>query len=337
MRISHTHLSLHGKVLLSLTTLTTLGVLALAGAAPAGATQSTQEHYGVKSLHNTAAGTASGNTASGNSASGNTATAHSARSSFTLSLRKNLANGSVSPTPKVYLVFWGKQWTTSDPAGVAADMQGFFKGLYGARDTWGTILDQYCEGLKAGTTSCGTAGVHVQHPASSPLAGVWFDSAANEPANPTAANIATEATSAAGHFGNKTQAPNDDAQYVIVSATGTHPDGFPNSGFCGWHDFTSTSYGNLAYTNLPYVPDLGAGACTTLTDGRLLSGIESTETHEYAETVTDFWPVDGWYNTANGEIGDECVNLDAYLTLSTGTYDVQGLWSNAANKCVTQG
>ncbi|WP_454131066.1 hypothetical protein, partial [Kitasatospora aureofaciens] len=138
------------------------------------------------------------------------------------------------------------------------------------------------------------------------------------------------------HFGNTTQAPNLNAQYVVLSPTGTHPDGFPNSGFCAWHDKTSSSYGTLAYTNMPYIPDLGAGACTTFTDGRMLSGIESTETHEYAETVTDFWPSIGW-NGGGGEIGDECQNLDAYVTLSTGTFDLQGLWSNSTNKCVTHG
>lgn len=254
----------------------------------------------------------------------------------TLSLQTNAKSGVVSPTPKVYLVFWGKQWS-SDPAKVAPDMQAMFNGLYGSADTWGTILDQYCEGLAAGTTNCGTAGTHVQHPTAAPLAGAWFDNAANAPSSATQAQLAAEAVKAAGHFGNTTQTPNLNAQYVVLSATGTHPDGFPNSGFCAWHDFTSSSYGKIAYTNMPYVPDLGAGACTTLTDGRLLSGIESTETHEYAETVTDFWPTDGWNNTANGEIGDECINLDAYLTLSTGKFDVQGLWSNAANKCVTHG
>ncbi|MFF2079674.1 hypothetical protein ACFVXG_33570 [Kitasatospora sp. NPDC058162] len=215
-------------------------------------------------------------------------------------------------------------------------MQNMFKGLYGSQDTWGTILSQYCEGVAKGTTNCGTKGVHVQHPASSPLAGVWFDKAAAAPTNATAAQIAAEAGKAAAHFGNTTQAPNLNAQYVVVSATGTHPDGFPNSGFCAWHDKTSSSYGTLAYTNLPYIPDTGAGACTTFTDGRLLSGIESTETHEYAETVTDFWPSIGW-NGGGGEIGDECQNLDAYVKLSTGTFDLQGLWSNSANKCVTHG
>ncbi|MEZ0106646.1 hypothetical protein ABH920_000627 [Catenulispora sp. EB89] len=254
----------------------------------------------------------------------------------TLSLQTNGKSGVVSPTPKVYLVFWGSQWS-KDPAKVAPDMQNLFKGLYGAKDTWGTILTQYCENAPVGTTTCPSSATFVKHPSASILGGVWFDNGAAAPANATQAQIASEASKAAGHFGNKTQAPNLNAQYVVLSATGTHPDGFPNSGFCAWHDFTSTSYGKLAYTNMPYVPDLGAGACTTLTDGRLLSGIESTETHEYAETVTDFWPTDGWNNTANGEIGDECVNLDAYETLTTGKFDVQGLWSNKANACVTHG
>lgn len=84
------------------------------------------------------------------------------------------------------------------------------------------------------------------------------------------------------------------------------------------------------------MPDLGAGGCTTLPNASALDGLFSTETHEYAETVTDFWPSIGW-NGGGGEIGDECVNLDARLTLSTGTFDVQGLWSNAANACVTTG
>ncbi|WP_145795459.1 hypothetical protein [Kitasatospora atroaurantiaca] len=258
-----------------------------------------------------------------------------AHSRNTLKVGSGDSQGVVSPNPQVYLVFWGSQWS-SDPAGVATDMQNMFKGLYGSQDTWGTILDQYCEGVAKGTVTCGSNGIHVNHPASSPLAGAWFDNTSAAPTNATAAQIAAEAANAAAHFGNTTQTPNLNAQYVIVSPTGTHPDGFPNSGFCAWHDWTSSSYGKLAYTNLPYIPDSGAGACTTFTDGRLLSGIESTETHEYAETVTDFWPSIGW-NGGGGEIGDACVQLDAYVTLSTGTFDLQGLWSNSANKCVTHG
>ncbi|MBO1415602.1 hypothetical protein [Streptomyces sp. FH025] len=291
---------------------TSLATGAEAQPAPAAA------HFGAKPLHPAAA-----------------TDQLAASTNNTLKVGSAATQGVVSPTPKVYLVFWGSQWS-SDPAGVATDMQNMFKGLYGSQDTWGTILSQYCEGVAKGTATCGTQGIHVQHPTSSPLAGVWFDNSAAEPASATAAQIAAEAGKAAAHFGNTTQAPNLNAQYVVVSPTGTHPDGFPNSGFCAWHDKTSSAYGTLAYTNLPYIPDNGAGACTTFTDGRLLSGIESTETHEYAETVTDFWPSIGW-NGGGGEIGDECVNLDAYVTLSTGTFDLQGLWSNSANKCVTHG
>ncbi|MFD7449202.1 hypothetical protein [Kitasatospora sp. NPDC059827] len=304
----------HTLTALALAAFGTTALAAGAEAQPAPAAA----HFGAKPLH-----------------PGTTAKSPTATSGNTLSVRSAATQGVVSPTPKVYLVFWGSQWS-SDPAGVAPDMQNMFKGLYGSQDTWGTILSQYCEGVARGTTTCGTKGTHVQHPASSPLAGVWFDNAAATPANATAAQIAAEAGKAAAHFGNTTQAPNLNAQYVVVSPTGAHPDGFPNSGFCAWHDKTSSSYGTLAYTNLPYIPDNGAGACTTFTDGRLLSGIESTETHEYAETVTDFWPSIGW-NGGGGEIGDECENLDAYVTLSTGTFDLQGLWSNSANKCVTHG
>jgi hypothetical protein len=266
---------------------------------------------------------------------GQVTTAAKARNRNTLSVRSSAGQGVVSPNPKVYLVFWGSQWS-SDPAGVAPALRNFFSGLFGGADNWATIMNQYCEGVPRGTTNCGTAGVHITHPTSAPLGGTWFDNASAEPSNATAAQIAAEAARAATHFGNTTQMPNLNAQYVIVSATGTHPDGFPNTGFCAWHDFTNSSSGNLAFTNLPYLPDLGAGACTTLSPATLLDGLFSTETHEYAETLTDFWPSIGW-NGGNGEIGDECQNLDRRMTLSTGTFDVQGLWSNSANACTTIG
>jgi len=256
-------------------------------------------------------------------------------SANTLTVRSNKTQGVVSPNPKVYLVFWGSQWS-NDPAGEASALQNFFSGLYGSADNWGTIMTQYCEGVPSGTSNCGSSGTHVSHPSSSILGGTWFDNAAAAPSSASQAQLAAEAAAAASHFGNTTQTPNLNDQYVIASATGTHPDNFPNSGFCAWHSSTSSSSGTLAYTNLPYVPDLGTGACTTLTNATALDGLFSTETHEYAETVTDFWPSIGW-NGRNGEIGDECQNLDRRITLSTGTFDVQGLWSNSANACTTTG
>ena len=299
---------IHRRLMIAATTVAAIAATAL-GATHAAATP-TATHFGAKSIG-----------------------AAAPHATNTLAVQSSASTGVVSPHPKVFLVFWGSQWS-HDPAGAAPALQNFFRGLFGTADTWGPILDQYCEGVAKGTTNCGSNGIHVVHPTSSILGGVFFDNATAEPTNATAAQIAAEAVKAAQHFGNTTQTPNLNDQYVIVSASGTHPDGFPNSGFCAFHDFTTFSGGKVAYTNLPYVPDLGAGGCTTIGSPTLLDGLFSTETHEYAETVTDFFPSIGW-NGGGGEIGDECVQLDSRVKLTTGTFDVQGLWSNARNACRT--
>jgi len=290
---------------------------AAVGSGPAPQQQAAEpERHGVKPIHPALAAQA---------ASGNT-----------LKVGSSASTGVVSPQPKVFLVFWGSQWS-KDPAGAATGLQNLFKGLFGSKDNWGTIMNQYCEGVAKGTTTCGSAGIHIKHPTASPLAGVWFDKSAAAPGKATASQIGREAVKAAQHFGNTTQAPNLNAQYVIASPTGTHPDGFntPSGGFCAWHSSTGSTVGTVAFTNLPYVPDLGTGGCTTLSNARPLDGYESTETHEYAETLTDFFPARGW-NGGGGEIGDACVNQDRRITLTTGTFDVQGLWSNDLNKCTTK-
>jgi serine protease len=250
-----------------------------------------------------------------------------------LFLHSRQVPGAVSTQPAVYLVFWGAQWS-SDPAGVAPALQAFFRGLFGRRDRWGTVLDQYCEGQPVGATRCPRSSSRIRHPTTSPLAGVWFDNAANEPRHATMDQIASEAVRAAQHFGNVTQADNAQAQYVIASPSGTHPDGFP-SFFCGWHSSARGSVGTVAYTNMPYLPDLGAGGCTTIRNPTLLDGYFSTESHEYAESVTDLWPEAGWLDAGGQEIADLCVDLDARQRLTTGTFDVQGIWSNKAGRCVT--
>ena len=287
------------------------------------------------------AGTASVAGASGSPTSqvvraGAKAIGHSSKptASTLVSLHSSQATGAVTPTPAVYLVFWGSQWSY-DPAHAASALQSLFGNLYGVQDTWGTILDQYCEGMPTGTVTCSASATHVQHPTSPLLRGVWFDAASPAPSKATANQIAAEAVSAAGHFHNTSQTPNLNAQYVIASPSGTYPDNFPH-GFCAWHSSTSSAFGNVAYTNLPYVPDLPATSCTTIASPRSIDGYESTETHEYAETVTDPFPSNGWLR-GGAEIGDLCETQDAYLTINGATFDVQGLWSNAAAGCVTAG
>src|SRR5437588_10700094 len=110
-----------------------------------------------------------------------------------------------------------------------------------------------------GATTCNTANTpHVGYPSVGALAGVWFDTAAPSPSSATISQLAQEAVNAAAHFGNTTAASNRYAQYVVVSPSGTHPDGFGSANFCAWHSYTTSSYGDLPYTNMPYVTDLGA-------------------------------------------------------------------------------
>lgn len=92
--------------------------------------------------------------------------------------------------------------------------------------------------------------------------------------------------------------------------------------FCGYHNDIS---GQIFYAAMPYP---GCGGCLgNLTD---IDALTSTSSHELCEAITDAIPGQGWYDDANGEIGDIC----AWQTKKIGQYTVQLEWSNQANKCV---
>jgi hypothetical protein len=92
--------------------------------------------------------------------------------------------------------------------------------------------------------------------------------------------------------------------------------------FCGYHNDIS---GQIFYAAMPYP---GCGGCT----GGLapFDALTSTSSHELCEAITDAIPGRGWYDDANGEIGDIC----AWKTKKVGVYTVQLEWSNTANKCI---
>ncbi|MDQ1705207.1 MAG: hypothetical protein QOF18_1573 [Frankiaceae bacterium] len=262
--------------------------------------------------------------------------------------------GVTTGAPKVYAVFWGAQWGTAgtdangnttltgDPQGTAPRVQAFFKGLGTNNEGWSRVMKQYCEGVASGAKTCPASAPHVGYPTGGALAGVWVDNAAPAPSQATAAQIAQEAVNAAGHFGNTTSAANRNAQYIVLSPTGTHPDGYntTSSTWCAWHDFTSSANGDIAYSNDPYIPDMGsscgqnfvnAGAAGTLDGVTIVFG------HEYAETITDQFPAGGWTDLQGQENGDKCAwissgqGASANLALSTGSFAVQSTWGNDFN------
>jgi hypothetical protein len=266
--------------------------------------------------------------------------------------------GVTTGAEKVYLVFYGSQWgaqgtdgngnviLSGDPSGEAPYLQQMVKGLGTSGDLWSGVLTQYCDGVAAGAQTCPSSNTqHVAYPAGGALAGVWADDAAASPGQATASQLGAEAVKAAAHFGNTTAAANRDAQYVIISPTGTHPDGFNTAGgqFCAWHDWNgdvgvTSPYGDLAFTNSPYVTDAGASCgAGFVNSGRAgaMDGISIVEGHEYAETITDQNPAGGWTDSSGAENGDKCAWISpgtsggaADLSLATGAFAMQGTWAN---------
>jgi serine protease len=273
---------------------------------------------------------------------------------------------------KVYLVFWGTQWGTnatdangnltfsSDKAGAAPYVQQLLKGLGTGNEQWSGTMTQYCDGpnVSAGATYCPQNAAHVGYPAGGALAGVWYDNSGPEPAAPNGNLLAKEAVNAASHFSNTSAAANRHAQYVIFSATGTDPDSWRQNNYCAWHDYNGDSmltggpatspYGDIAFTNLPYVLDVGAncGQNFVNTNGTL-DGFSIVEGHEYAETSTDQNPPGGWTSVGNlagwgggQEDGDECAwiksgnrGASANVALGDGTFAMQSTWSNDTYGC----
>jgi serine protease len=238
----------------------------------------------------------------------------------------------VESAPKVYIVFWGSQWS-NDPSGEAALVQSFLNGVGGS--SWLNSVTQYCQGVASGTYYCNGAGTAAGNPGSI-LAGVWFDNGAAAPSQPSQSNLAAEAVKAAGFFGNTSSSSNATAQYVIATAHGNNSSGFGTQ-YCAYHSSTSSSYGYVAYTNLPYITDAGASCGANYNGLGANAGITIVEGHELAETITDQFPNGGWLDGSGAENGDKCAwiasgqGATATTTLSTGTFPVQSLWSNAFN------
>lgn len=237
--------------------------------------------------------------------------------------------GQIQTAPMVYLVYWGSQWNNNDPSGEAVLQQSFFNDV--GASSWNNSVTQYCEGVAVGTTQCGASGTHVGNPAGV-LAGVWFDNSSAAPSHPTQSQIAAEAVRAASHFGAVTA----DLQFVINTATGNNSRGFGTQ-YCAYHSSTSSALGEVAYTYMPYVTDAGANCGANFNGLGSNAGITIVGGHEYAETETDPFPSTGWVDGSGAENGDKCAWISsgqgaaAGVSLNTGTFPVQSLWSNAFN------
>lgn len=252
-------------------------------------------------------------------------------------------NGPVQLSPHIYLLLWGPNWN-SDPGhqATALYLENFYKGL-GARQTapkddWSTILSQY--GDSSGNP------IFTQ----SVWAGMLVDPS-TPPAGATQIQIAAEADAFATTFGITDPG---DAQIVVATQSGTCPAGFDAPGVCaapgtncGWH-----SSSNEPYINLPYLLDAGPTCGKDLVNPTTgtYDGFSLVGGADYANTITDPFPAAGpapgtspnpaWIDTLDSVSGGEVANKCSWsisgtprgdVTLSTGTFAMQSLWSNLAS------
>ena len=221
--------------------------------------------------------------------------------------------GPIQKNPVIYVVYWGFTGPAADPDGVAPYLTAFLKGVGGS-----SILDVV-------TQYSSTAAGAITNPKMQ-FGGEWFDTSA-VPKQPSGSAIAAEAVRAAAYFGY-----NFDASYIVQLPHGA----FNHLGYCAYHSVTSSPSGDVHYTDLPYQPDFpGCGTNTVNTGAQgLLDSTSETAVHEVAETQTDPDTRTGWFDQYGNEIGDYCsyINLQN-IKLSTGTFAIQPLWSNAANYC----
>jgi hypothetical protein len=133
--------------------------------------------------------------------------------------------------------------------------------------------------------------------------------------------------------------------YVIAFPPGitiTDPTGSSSCvDWCAYH-------GTMRYRKKPVMyavqPDFNQGTGCFAGCGYLsvVENVESSISHELAETVTDpevgfatqAGPPLAWFDPTNGEIGDICNGRDVEVSWGGPTFAVQQLWSNARNACV---
>jgi hypothetical protein len=216
-------------------------------------------------------------------------------------------NGPLLTNVQVFTVFWGNAWQDANNAALVKQLNEFFDFILTSK-----LIDQLREYSVPGKTIGHGARTGSTTLTDSEPGATVQDSAIQE-------ILATQIRSG-------TLPPsNSNSLYFVYLPPGTqakHEQSASCRDFCGYHEATST---NIFYAVMPYPGCTGceAGLAT-------LDALTSTSSHELCEAITDPIPGQGWYDDANGEIGDIC----AWKTKTLGQYTVQLEWSNAAEACV---
>lgn len=214
--------------------------------------------------------------------------------------------GAVLATSKSYAVYWGPQ--SAFPADLESGMASLLSGFDGS--SWLGVTQPYMRG----------AAVHTSY------AGTIFDSSTPPSHAPSTSALGAEVCKLVA-------SPDPNALYVVFTSNA------PKVSYCAWHDKATC---NGVTFQVAYIPNqaLIPGCspytrsnlhCNSYSDGTVTSA--DSVAHEFAEAITDAH-IDAWYDKNRAEIADKCnfVYLSC-VPLSTGSWQIQSLWSNASNGC----
>jgi hypothetical protein len=217
-------------------------------------------------------------------------------------------NGPLIASVEVFTIFWGSDWQQQPSAGILTQMNQFFDFVLTS-----SLMDQLSEYSVAGQSighGIRTGTITITTPA--PSASVTDQAIQQFLQQEISSNAAFPQPS-----------PNT-LYFVFVPPGTTVVQGGSAScqQFCGYHDAIGVK---IFYAVMPFPNCAGC-----LGGVAQLDALTSTSSHELCEAITDPIPGEGWYDDANGEIGDIC----AWKTKKLGQFSVQLEWSTRAKKCL---
>ena len=285
----------------------------------------------------------------------------------------NYLGGPVITAPQVFLIFWGSWWV-SNGSSEQKQLTAFFEGLGGKGDKWSTIANQYYytqeEKDHQTITSYPDLGSGPVLLGDSAKTGSIVDPT-DPPQSPTEDQLAAEAALTWQVSATAAKNPNTTNLIpIVVTPSGVISSyDVQHNNACGHHNWNYyyskvvSMYQPFPWAEVSY--DMASRGSSKKGDfgcnygTRTSGGLTIGAGHEFLESVTDPFPPDtgtpqtdpsgqsfglegGWINPDNGdpsgEIGDACRpdNVDTVfpLKLSTGTFSVQEIWSNAKHGCV---
>jgi sugar lactone lactonase YvrE len=233
----------------------------------------------------------------------------------------------VQGTPKVYVIFWGKNFMTTE-AGEDVEIltMALLEGLSGS--AYQGLLTQYFD---SGGTISPTLKSITAYP----------DESVTAPKEINQVKVEEEITSV---IKNQKWEVEPDAQFLLVSAPGsTYEAEFAEAKGCAYHGVIKKSgEADIIYGFVPYQGDPPYSKSKCISAGNpgkdpLLKTSKSVS-HEYADAVTDPYPgveaTSTWRDFTKStlpEIGDMC-QLETGFTLPSGGY-AQNLYDNHLHAC----